>query len=88
MLPRVKRDRTSTTKEFATATGEQIEGLGEKIIPFRSVEGVHRCINFRSVHVVEPLISLRKVVQADVVVLDEKNPLIRNGRDGTVISWT
>ena len=29
---------------------------------------------------------MRKVVQADnVVVLDEKNPLIRNNRDDTVI---
>ena len=34
----------------------------------------------------EPLISMRKVVEAGtVVVLDEKNPHIRNNRDGTVI---
>ena len=34
----------------------------------------------------KPLILLRKVVQAgNVVVLDEKNPHIRNNRDGTVI---
>ena len=34
----------------------------------------------------KPLISRRKVVQAgNVVVLDEKNPHIRNSRDGTVI---
>ena len=33
----------------------------------------------------KPLISMRKVVQAgNVVVLDEKNPRIRNNRDGTV----
>ena len=34
----------------------------------------------------KPLISMRKVVEAgSVVVLDEKNPHIRNNRDGTVI---
>ena len=34
----------------------------------------------------KPLISVRKVVQAgNVVVLDEKNPHMRNYRDGTVI---
>ena len=34
----------------------------------------------------KPLISMRKVVQAvNVVVQDEKNPHIRNTRDGTVI---
>ena len=34
----------------------------------------------------KPLISMRKKVQAgNVVVLDEKNPHIRNNRDGTVV---
>ena len=34
----------------------------------------------------KPLISTRKVVQAgNVVVMDEKNPHIRNNRDATVI---
>ena len=34
----------------------------------------------------KPLISMRKVVHAgNVIVLDEKNPHIRNNRDGTVI---
>ena len=34
----------------------------------------------------KPLISMRKVVHAgNVVVLDEKNPHIRENRDGTVI---
>ena len=40
----------------------------------------------RSANVVKPLISMRKVVQAgSVVVLDEKNPHIRNIRDDTVV---
>ena len=82
----VKLDRTSTTKKFVAANGEKIKDLGEKTIPFRSVEGVHRCFEFRSARVVKPLISMRKVVQAgNVVVLDEKNPHIPNNRDGTVI---
>ena len=43
-FPRVKLDRTTTTKKFVAANGEEIEDLGEKTIPFKSVEGVHRCI--------------------------------------------
>ena len=83
---RVKLDRTSTTKKFVAANGEKIKDLGEKTIPFRSVEGVHRCFEFRSAKVVKPLISMRKVVQAgNVVVLDEKNKHIPNNREGTVM---
>ena len=86
MFPGVKLDRTTTTKKLVAANGEKIEDLVEKTIPFKSVEGVHRCIKFRSANVVKPLISMRKVVQAgNVVVLNENNPHIRNNRDGTVI---
>ena len=69
MPPRVKLDRTSTTKKFVAAAGERIRELGEKTIPFKFVEGVHNCIKFRSANVVKPLISMRKVVQAGNVVV-------------------
>ena len=83
MFPRVKLDRASTTKKFVAANGESIRDLGEKTIPFKSVEGVHRCIKFRSAKVVKPLISMRMVMQAgNVVVQDGKNQHIRNNRDG------
>ena len=73
---REKLDRTSTRKKFVAAN-----------IPFKSVEGVHKCMKIRSASVAKPLISCEKVVQAgNVVVLDEKNPHIRNKRDGTVIN--
>ena len=73
-------------KESRCSNWSKIADLGEKAIPFKSVEGVRRCINFRSASVVKPLISMREVVQGgNVVVLDEKNPHIRNNRDGTVI---
>ena len=86
MFPRVTLDRTSTTKKFVAGIGEKIKDLGEKTIPFKSVEGPHRFIKFRSPIFVKPLFSIRKVVRAgDVVVLDEKNLHIRNDRDGTVI---
>ena len=86
MILRVKLDRTSTTKKFVVANGENIKDWGEKTILFKSVEGVHRCIKIRSANVVKPLISMRKVVQAgNVVVQYEKNPHIRNIRDGAVI---
>ena len=86
MFPRVKLDRTSTTKKIVAANRERMKDLGEKAIPFKSVEGVRKCIKFRSATVVKPLVSIRKVVQAgNVVVLDEKNLHIRNNRDGIVI---
>ena len=43
-------------------------------------------MTFRSANVVKPIISMQKVVRAgNTVVLVEKNPHIRNIRDGTVI---
>ena len=86
MFPHVKRERKTSPKKFVAANGEQIKDLGEKSIPFETNEGVQRCITFRSANVVKPLISMQKVVRAgNIVVLDEKNPHIRNTRDGTVI---
>ena len=73
-------------KKFVAATGEQIKDSGEKNIPFKTNEGIQRCITFRSAHFVKTLISMEKVVRAgNIVVLDEKNPHIRNIWDGTVI---
>ena len=44
MFVRVKLDRTSATKKFVAASGKRIKDLGERTIPFKSVEGakVHR----------------------------------------------
>ena len=68
------------------ANGEQIRDLGENKIPFKTNERIQRCMMFRSASVVKPLISMPKEVRSgNVVVLDEKNPHIRNIRDGTVI---
>ena len=86
MFPHVKLERKTSPKKFVAANGEQIKDLGEKNIPFKTNEGIQRCITFRSANVVKPLISMQKVVRSgNVVVLDEKNPPIRNTRDGTVI---
>ena len=86
MFPHVKIERKTPSKKFVAANGEQIKDLGAKRIPFKTNEVVQRCITFRSANVVKPLISMQKVVQAgNTVVLDEKNPHIRNTRDGTVI---
>ena len=86
MFLRVKLDRTTATEIRCSKWRRNIEDLGEKTIPFKSVEGLHRSKRFRSASVVRPLISRRKVVQAgNVVVLVEKNPHIGNNRDGTVI---
>ena len=67
-----RRQRT-----FVAANGEQIRDLGEKKIPFKTNEGIQRCIAFKSASVVKPPISMQKVVRAgNVVVLDERNPHI------------
>ena len=51
---------------------------------FKTNEGIHRCITFRSASVVKPLISMQKVFRAgNVVVLDERNTHIRSIRDRT-----
>ena len=42
MVPQVKLDRMSATKKLVAAIGEMIKDLGDKTIPFKSVEGVHR----------------------------------------------
>ena len=47
---------------------------------------IQTCMTFRSASDAKPIISMQKVVRArSIVVLDEKNPHIRNIRDGTMI---
>ena len=60
MIPHVKLERTSAPKIFVA---DQIRDLGENTIPVTTHGGVHRRIKFWSANVVEPLISLIKVVQ-------------------------
>ena len=60
MFPSVKLERKTQPKKFVAANGEQIKDLGEKNIPFRTNEGIQRCITFRSANVVKPLISMQK----------------------------
>ena len=55
MFPRVKLDRMSTTKKFVAAHGERIKDLVEKTIPFKSREGVHRCIKIQECECCEAL---------------------------------
>ena len=79
----VKLEGKTSPKKFVAANGEQIKDLGEKSIRFKTNEGVQTCITFRSASEVKSLISMQKIVR-DIVVLDGKNPHIRNIRDGTV----
>ena len=83
MFPRVKREQ----RGFVAANDEHIRDLGEQKTPFKTNEEIQRCITFRSVSFVKPLISMQEVVRAgNTVVLDEKNLHIRNIRDGTMIN--
>ena len=65
-FPRVKLERRTSPKKFVAANGEQMKDLGEKNIPFKTKEGIQRCITFRSANVVKPLISMQKVVRAEI----------------------
>ena len=86
MFLRVKLDRASTTKTFVAANGERIKELGDKTIPFKSAEGVHRCIKFRCASVVKPFdLNEKGHAKWQCRVFDEKNQHIRNNQDGTVI---
>ena len=80
MFPHGKIERKPSPKKFVAANGEQIKDVGEKNIPFKTNEGVQRCTTFRSANVVKPSVRAGNIVE-----LDEKNPHIRNIRDGTVI---
>ena len=86
MFPRVKLDRTSATKKFVAADGERTQDLGEKTILFNSIERCAQVQKNQECKRYEAFDLSEKVVQdGNVVVLDEKNPHIRNTRDGTVI---
>ena len=83
LFPRVKFERKTPPKKFAAANGERIKDLREKDLHSKHIQ---RCTTFRSASVVKPLIAMQKVARAgNIVVLDEKNPHIRNDRDGTMI---
>ena len=60
MFPQVKLERKTSPKTFVAANGEQIKDLGEKSIPLKTIEGVQRCITFRSASVVKHLMSMQK----------------------------
>ena len=86
MFPRVKLDRTSTTKKFVQQMEKRSKTWVRKPYHSSPLKECTGASNSGAQDVVKPLISMRKVVQAgNVVVLDEKNPHIRNNRDGTVI---
>ena len=55
MFPQVKLERKTSPKKFVAANGEKIKDLGEKSIPFKTNQGIQRCITFRSANVVKPL---------------------------------
>ena len=60
MFPRVKLERKTTPKKFVAANGEQIKDLGEKTIPFKTNEGIQRCITFRSANVFKPSFQCKR----------------------------
>ena len=70
MFPRIK---------IVAVNGEQTRDIGEKTLPCRTNEGMHKRITFRSASVVMPLILVQKVVSVgNVVVLDDRNPDLKH----------
>ena len=42
MFPRGKLERKPALKKFVAANGEKFTNLGEKAVPFKTNEGIHR----------------------------------------------
>ena len=60
MFPRVRLERKMSPKKFVAANGPQIKYVGEKKIPFKTNEGIQRCITFRSAHVFKPSFQCKR----------------------------
>ena len=78
MFSCVNLERKTSPKKFVAANGEQIKDLGEKNIPFKTNDGI-QVHTTQKRECCQTLVSMQKVVRAgNMVVLDEKNPHIRN----------
>ena len=49
----MKLERKTALKQFVAAKDAQMRDLGELTIPFKTNEGIQRCIIFRSANVVK-----------------------------------
>ena len=47
MFSRVKLERKTAPKKAVAANGEQFRDLGDETIPFKTNEGIQKCIAFR-----------------------------------------
>ena len=82
-FPRAKLERKTSPMRFVGADGEQIRDLGAKSVP---IHDKRRNSKMHNIQKCECCQTSQKVVRAGkIVVLDEKNPHIRNIRDGTTI---
>ena len=57
-------DRKTAPKTLVAANGDQIKDPGEKTIPSKTNDGIHRFIPCRSASVMQPLLSMQKVIRA------------------------
>ena len=86
MFPRVRLERKTSPKRFGAENGEQVRDLGEKDYSIQDKRWNSKMHNTQKCECCQTLISMQKVVPAgNVVVLDEKNPRIRNVRNDTMI---
>ena len=86
VFPRVKHERKTAPQKFVATNCGHITDLEGKTSPFKTHEGFHRCTTLRSANVGKLVIPMQKVCGAgNIVVLDVKDPHIRNTRDGTMI---
>ena len=86
MFPHVKLERKTSPKKFVAANGEQIKDLGAKRIPFKTNEGVQRCITFRSASGVKPFIALETLLRWMKESAHSKHPR-RNGDQAGREQW-
>ena len=64
MITRVKLEFKIVPKKFVAANDEQITDMGEKTIPLKTNEEIHKCITLISASVAKPVISMQRVVRA------------------------
>ena len=89
-VPTCQTRAQKSPKRVVAANGEQIRDLGEKDCSFQDTQGNFKDAQHSEMRVLSNLsFQCRKLVgpePVNIVVLDEKNPNIRNTRDGTMIN--
>ena len=59
----LKLERKTAPQKFAASTGEHIRDVGERTMPIKANDGIHRCTTSRSASVVKSFILMQNVLR-------------------------